>query len=86
MVDVQQLGRDWAEDRWNRVYPWRHELPFIRPNRPGDETPYARLDAEEAERRAKSRGIPAHDAYKILLAAQSRWIELQGRGGHGRVR
>lgn len=80
---AEQIGRAWAEERWNRVYPWRHELPFTRP---GDELS-ASMDNEEAQRRASGRGLSASDVYKIVPAARRRWIELQtssGCGGYGR--
>lgn len=77
----ETVGREWAEDRWNRVYPWRHDLPFVRPS---DSTAdYARLDREHAERLARTYGLRSDTVDRILMAANTQWLVMQRRGGYG---
>ena len=71
----EQVGRNWADDRWNNVYPWRHEKPFTRPEYD---------DEVEAERLAKCFGLPQTDCYQVLATARARWDELQRGGDYGR--
>lgn len=73
-VTAETVGRGWAEERWGRVYDWRHEHPFVRAGTDA-------LDREEALRRAKSYGLPVQDAEKILAEACEHWTRLQASGG-----
>lgn len=77
----ETVGREWAEERWNRVYPWRYELPFTRT---GDSTlDHVKWDRRDAEHRARAYGLRPDTVDRILTAANIQWLEMQRRGGYG---